>query len=85
MHWQRLRQSSVLEEQALDPALHDRVGVFSGVEELDEYLHRFAVQQSRKGVSTVHVLVDTDHPSLTLGYYTLSAAQVGVVQLSELD
>ena len=85
MHWQRLRQSSVLEEQALDPALHDRMGVFSGVEELDEYLHRFAVQQSRKGVSTVHVLVDTEHPSLTLGYYTLSAAQVGVVQLSELD
>jgi predicted GNAT family N-acyltransferase len=75
----------VLEEQALDPALHDRAGFGCGVAELDDYLHRFAVQHSRKGVSTVHVLVDTDQPGLILGYYTLSAAQVDVLQLSDLD
>lgn len=75
----------MLEEQALNPALHDRVGFICGVPELDVYLHRFAVQHSRKGVSTVHVLLDTDHPSLILGYYTLSAAQVDVLQLSDVD
>jgi predicted GNAT family N-acyltransferase len=75
----------VLEEQALDPALHDRAGFGCGVAELDDYLHRFAVQHSRKGMSTVHVLVDTDQPGLILGYYTLSAAQVDVLQLSDLD
>ncbi|NMM13754.1 MAG: GNAT family N-acetyltransferase [Rhodoferax sp.] len=52
---------------------------------LDDYLHRFAVQHSRKGVSTVHVLVDAGRPSLILGYYTLSAAQVDVLQLSDVD
>jgi predicted GNAT family N-acyltransferase len=75
----------VLEEQALDSALHDRAGFDCGVAELDDYLHRFAVQHSRKGVSTAHVLVDTDQPGLILGYYTLSAAQVDVLQLSDLD
>ena len=75
----------MLEEQALDPALHNRAGFVSGVAELDDYLHRFAVQHSRKGVSTIYVLVDTDQPGLILGYYTLSAAQVDVVQLSDLD
>ena len=75
----------MLEEQALDPALHDRTGFSCGVPALDDYLHRFAVQHSRKGVSTVHVLVDTDLPSLILGYYTLSAAQVDVLQLSDVD
>lgn len=75
----------MLEEQALDPALHDRASFSCGVPELDVYLHRFAVQHSRKGVSAVHVLVNTDLPSLILGYYTLSAAQVDVLQLSDAD
>lgn len=75
----------MLEELALDPALHDRAGFSCGVPELDVYLHRFAVQHSRKGVSTVHVLVNTGRPSLILGYYTLSAAQVDVLQLRDGD
>lgn len=75
----------MLEEQALDPAIHDRASFSCGVPELDVYLHRFAVQHSRKGVSAVHVLVNTDLPSLILGYYTLSAAQVDVLQLSDAD
>lgn len=36
-------------------------------------------------MSTVYVLVNTDRPSLILGYYTLSAAQVDVLQLSDAD
>ncbi len=53
--------------------------------ELDDYLHRFAAQQSAKGVSTVYVLVDDAQPSVILGFYTLSAAQVDAPQLKEVD
>ncbi len=73
----------MLEEQLLDPALHDRTGFTCGVPELDAYLHRFAVQQSKKGVAVVRVLVDADHPNLILGYYSLSAAQIDVRELDE--
>jgi len=75
----------VLEEQPLNPDLHDRAGFSCGISELDDYLHRFAVQHRRKGVSAVHVLVDTENPSLILGFYTLSAAQVDSADLSDAD
>jgi len=75
----------VLEEQPFDPELHDRTGFSCGVPELDEYLHRFATQHRRKGVSNVYVLVDTGTPSLILGFYTLSAAQVDAAELSDAD
>jgi len=73
----------VLEEQLLDPRRHDRQAFTSGVAELDEYLHRFAVQQSKKGIAVVRVLIDTDAPKTILGYYSLSAAQVDAAQLDE--
>ena len=75
----------MLEEQPLNPDLHDRAGFSCGVSELDDYLHRFALQQHRKGVCTVQVLVDTEKPSLILGFYTLSAAQVDIDELSDAD
>ena len=75
----------MLEEQPLNPDLRDRAGFSCGISELDDYLHRFAVQHRRKGVSTVHVLVDTEKPSLILGFYTLSAAQVDSAELSDAD
>lgn len=75
----------MLDEQPLDPEIHDRAGFSCDVPELDEYLHRFASQHRRKGVSTVYVLVDTETPSLILGYYTLSAAQVDAVELEDAD
>ena len=67
----------------LDPHLHDRQAFTSGVAELDEYLHRFAVQQSKKGIAVVRVLVDTDMPKTILGYYCLSAAQIDAIQMDE--
>jgi len=73
----------VIEEQLLDPHRHDRQAFTSGVVELDEYLHRFAVQQSKKGIAAVRVLIDTDMPKTILGYYSLSAAQIDVVQMDE--
>lgn len=73
----------MLEEQSLDPSRHDRQAFTSGVGELDEYLWRFAFQQSKKGVTVVRVLVDTEAPGIILGYYSLSAAQIDAIQLDE--
>ena len=75
----------MLEEQALDTAVHDRMAFCCGVPELGDYLHRFAAQQRRKGISAIYVLVDTEKPRQILGYYTLSAAQMDVAELSEAD
>ena len=75
----------MLEELPLDPERHDRAGFGRGVPELDEYLHRFASQHRRKGVTTVYVLISTDAPERILGYYTLSAAQVDVAELNDAD
>ncbi len=75
----------MFEDRALDPAIHDRGAFCCGVPELDDYLHRSAVQQRSKGVSTIHVLVNTDHPGVILGFYTLSAAQIDVEALGEAD
>jgi len=75
----------VLEEQVLDPAVHDRQGFDCGVPALNEYLQRYAEQHRRKGISAAYVLVDSAAVSTVLGYYTLSAAEVDVAQLAEAD
>lgn len=75
----------MLEEQALDPARHERASFVSGVPALDVYLAQLAAQHVRKGVSSVYVLVDTDSPRVILGYYTLSAAELDGLQLNEAD
>ena len=75
----------MLEEQVVDARLHDRAGFHCGVPALDHYLHKYAAQQNAKGISTVFVLVDDAAPSKMLGFYTLSAAQVDVRQLSDVE
>ena len=75
----------MLEEQVLDARLHDRAGFRCGVPALDDYLHKYAAQQNAKGISTVFVLVNDAAPRKILGFYTLSAAQVEVEQLSEVE
>ena len=72
----------MLEEQALDARQHDRAGFQCGEPALDAYLQKFAVQQSSKGISSVFVLVDDAQPGKILGFYALSAAQIGTEQLS---
>ena len=66
----------MIEEQVLDVERHDRAAFHCGAQALDEYLKKYAAQQSVKGISTVFVLVDGVAPSKILGFYTLSAAQV---------
>jgi GNAT superfamily N-acetyltransferase len=75
----------VLEERPLDPDVHDRQAFDCGVPALNEYLHRFAEQHRRKGISAVYALVDSAVPATILGYYTLSAAEVDVQSLTEAD
>ena len=75
----------MLEEQVFDARLHDRAGFHCGVPALDDYLHKYAAQQNAKGINTVFVLVDDAAPSKILGFYTLSAAPVGVQQLSDAE
>lgn len=75
----------MLEEHVLDPKLHDRSGFRCGEPALDAFLHKYAAQQSAKGISSVFVLVDSAHPHNILGFYTLSAAQIGVEQLSDSE
>jgi GNAT superfamily N-acetyltransferase len=73
----------VLEDVPLDPAVHDRQGFECGVPVLDEYLHRFAEQHRRRGISSVYVLTDSAQPERILGYYTLSAAELDAQRISE--
>jgi len=75
----------VLEEQMLATSVHDRSGFRCGVPELDDYLRRFAAQQVARGVSAIYVLIDSEQPSQILGFYTLSAAQVDVMQITEVE
>jgi GNAT superfamily N-acetyltransferase len=75
----------VLEEQRLDPALHNRRGFDCGEPALNGYLQRLAEQHRRKGVSAAYVLVESSAPSVILGYYTLSAAEVDAQALADAD
>ncbi len=75
----------MLDEQPLDPAIHDRQGFECGVPALDEYLHRFAEQHRRRGISSVYVLTESAQPERILGYYTLSAAEIDGQRLTEAE
>jgi predicted GNAT family N-acyltransferase len=60
---------------------HDRAGFYSGVPELDRYLHRQAGQDARRKVAAPFVLIDLN--GVLVGYYTLSAYSVRVGELPE--
>ena len=75
----------MLEEQVLDARLHDRAAFRCGVPTLDDYLLKYAAQQNAKGLNTIFVMVNDAQPSRVLGFYTLSAAQINVQQLSDTE
>jgi GNAT superfamily N-acetyltransferase len=75
----------VLEDRALDGALHDRAGFDCGTTELNIYLQRFADQHRRRGITSVFVLTDNATPARILGYYTLSAAEIDASNIGEAD
>ena len=55
---------------------HDRAAFSCGIDELNTYLHRFAGQNEKTGISQHFVAVATVGDSKVLGYYALSAASV---------
>ncbi len=73
------------EEQRLDSNVHDCAEFDCGVPALNDYLAKFATQHRRRGISQTYVLVDPATPTMVLGYYTLSAAQIDVEQISDAD
>jgi predicted GNAT family N-acyltransferase len=81
----RARLYAVPEEQRLDSNIHDCTAFDCGIPALNDYLVKFATQHRRRGVSQTYVLVNSSDPAVVLGYYTLSAAQIDVVQILEAD
>jgi len=55
---------------------HDRAAFSCGVDDLDDYLHRFAGQNEKTGISQHFVAVATAGHARILGYYALSAGSV---------
>jgi GNAT superfamily N-acetyltransferase len=75
----------VLEEQRLNSKIHNCIEFDCGTPELNNYIVRQASQDRRRNISQVYVLIDSGNPSRMLGYYTLSAAQIDMNQLSEKE
>jgi GNAT superfamily N-acetyltransferase len=75
----------VLVVEQLKPRRHDREGFACGEPALDVYLRQQAAQHHRDGISTTHVLVDNADPARILGYYSLSAAQLLLTDLQQVD
>lgn len=61
---------------------HDRAAFDCGVPALNEFLHKYAVQQSKKGLTTVYLLIDRRQSADILGFYALSASKVEATRLS---
>lgn len=75
----------MLQVLPLDPRIHDRAAFSCGEPTLDAYLRIQATQHHRDGISTTHVLVESEAPAGILGYYSLSAAQVLLDDLQDCD
>lgn len=71
--------------ELLNPRRHHRDGFSCGEPSLDAYLRRQATQHHRDGVSTTHVLIDSAAPTVILGFYSLSAAQLLLSEMQESD
>ncbi len=75
----------MLEESALNVAIHDRKGFDCGVPALNDYLQRYAQQQRTRGLAAIYVLTRSEVPERIVGFYTLSAAEVTVDELAQSD
>lgn len=69
----------------LAPAQHDRAGFDCGEPSLNRYLREQAGQHQRDGIATTHVLADDGAPGDILGYLTLAAAQMDLLDLQPAD
>ncbi len=60
---------------------HHRATFASGDSAMDRWMHQYAYQNMKSGVSVVYVLVEAAHPLQVMGFYTLSAATVELANL----
>ncbi len=75
----------MLAVELLQPRRHDRGAFACGEPSLERYLREQAAQHHRDGIATTHVLIAPAVPAAILGYYTLSAAQLALTDLTEID
>ncbi|AVR88310.1 GNAT family N-acetyltransferase [Thauera aromatica] len=68
--------------RALDSEV-ETAGFRCGEVALDEYLHRYARQDIKRGVARVFVASPAEQARVLAGFYTLSAASVAAEQLPE--
>ncbi len=70
-------------EYSVEPlnASHHRVAFYSGVPELDRYLHQQAGQDARRRAAAPFVLLDKS--GSIVGYYTLSAYSIHLSELPD--
>jgi len=62
---------------------HNRAIFDCGVKELNEFLHKLAHQNLKKGLSRTFVLIKKNIPKEILGYYTLSVFEISVDKLPQ--
>lgn len=65
--------------EILSPKKHDRISFDCGVEELNQYLQKFANQDQKRSLAKVYVLSEK---SKIIGYYSISAHSVPRGQFS---
>lgn len=68
--------------QALGSAA-DTAGFDCGEPQLNDYLHRYAAQDMRRGVARAFVASPVDAPARLAGFFTLSAASIQAETLPE--
>jgi ribosomal protein S18 acetylase RimI-like enzyme len=59
----------------------DRASFDCGEPSLNDYFHQYARQNHDKGLSFCTVIVAVSYPTIPLGYYTLSAAEISKASL----
>ncbi len=70
----------ILEELA---RRHNRRGFSCGVQPLDYYIGKTALQHAQKGISRTFVLVPEENRTVIIGYYTLTPCQIRIDSLRE--
>lgn len=63
---------------------HRKEAFDCGIEDLNEYLHRYAGQNARNGVSITYLAVDEESEDV-LGFYSISSGEVAYSDLPEAE
>lgn len=64
---------------------HNRRGFCCGVDKLDYYVGKIAMQHADSGVARTFVLVPEENKTIIIGYYSLTVCEVRFEQLSASD